>query len=174
MRLKAMKVHVAGISSTFIDWPDPISQAVIVFIAGCHHDCKGCQSLELKEESNFGAIDIDDLSNSLYDELILQRTNKLIFSGGDPLYRLEEVKYLIADLRNKVKDLQICIYTGFKYDEIKNQVSGLFDFIKTGMFDMNKRQQEGKTDFQIVLASTNQEFWDKNGNKLSENGIYKF
>lgn len=164
-------IPVVSIKSTFLDWPSPDDMAVVLYIAGCKHNCPGCQSPDLQDDRNFPQFDLDHVINVIRLKCKENRTNKVVFSGGDPIYHNEQLQKIIDDL--KKDKFEICIYTGFEYDEIKSKING-FDFIKTGVYDKTKRQESKKTDFEMVLASTNQKFFNGRGKLLSKNGILKF
>jgi anaerobic ribonucleoside-triphosphate reductase activating protein len=163
---------VVSAKMTFMDWPSPDDAAVIVYIAGCKHNCKNCQSPDLQNPSDFPYSDIDHVVDILIKYCKKYRTNKVVLSGGDPLYHNKQVQ-MVIDQMKKNGDYHFCIYTGFEFEEAKNLING-YDFIKTGVFDDNQYQESEKTDEHMVLASKNQKFYNSKGKLLTKNGILKF
>jgi organic radical activating enzyme len=100
-------------------------------------------------------------------------TNKLVFLGGDPLYKnnLELTTYLVNNLKD---EFNICIFTGYDIEYVKKLNIDGVKYWKCGTYDQTKSRQSKKTDKEYVLASPNQDFYDGNYNKLSENGILTF
>lgn len=120
---------------------------------------------------------INNLTNNMM-------TKECVISGGDPLYHSDLVKDIIKNLSN---DLKVCIYTGMTIDQVKDiwlQTDSIeywtnlpiFNnlIFKCGTFKQELYQEPDKTDDFIRLASTNQDFYNSNFNKLSENGILYF
>lgn len=159
---------------TFLDYPNAIDHAVIIYMIGCDNNCISCHNLKFKD-INYGE-DIKELYLSeLIDEIKIQfkknKTNKLILSGGDPLAKnnIEFTKNIIHFINKNV-----CIYTGKSIDFVKeNNVFG-FEYIKCGTYDETNKQISEKTDNYIQFASKNQELYGKDYKQLSINGRYYF
>lgn len=164
------KIPIASIDVTFLDWPTNGDHALIVYVPGCKHNCVGCQSPDLQYEEKFSQYDVYELAAFLEEELKKYRTDKIIFSGGDPLYHSEEIQSIIDYFGNSA---EFCIYTGFDYKDARKMVHG-YSYIKTGFYDKSLHRESKKTDSEMVLASSNQEIHDENGKLLTENGILKF
>lgn len=98
-------------------------------------------------------------------------TNKFIFQGGDPLY-IDNIN-LVKNILNKKGDFNICLYTGSSISKVK-ALKLSADFYKCGKFDSNHYQKPGKNEWQMSLASTNQNFFNKKYKKISKNGILRF
>ncbi len=99
---------------------------VVLWVAGCTHQCEGCQN-PCTWNIN-GGILFDELAeNELFEELSKDYISGITFSGGDPLHpaNLSETERLIKKVHNDFKEKTIWLYTGFMWEEI----SGL-DFIK--------------------------------------------
>lgn len=162
---------------TFIDYPDPSDWAVIFYVSGCCHNCIECQNKELQDptKGKTEIKDIEELHNIVKDASIHYRTKKVVFSGGDPLYKTNID--LLRDFLNKYgNEFEICIYTGYPIEFVKEQNIKGFKFIKCGRYFHTQSQyrKPGLTDKQFVLASSNQDFYDENYNKISINGILSF
>jgi anaerobic ribonucleoside-triphosphate reductase activating protein len=84
------------------------------------------------------------------------RKRKLIdgitLSGGDPFYQQEECLRLL----NRLPDVNVWIYTGFEYDEIKDtELAKRADVLVTGPY-IEELRCEGK-----MYGSSNQEIHRK-------------
>jgi anaerobic ribonucleoside-triphosphate reductase activating protein len=157
------------ITRTFVDFPDDDGDAVIVFLKGCQHGCKGCHSPSLQrfveiKNTHFFIEDILDVANSC------NKTRKVVFSGGDPLHPLHIKKIEYACNVLKSYGFSICIYTGHKINYVKMAFNGSFDFVKCGCYIEEEKQDSGKNDYCMILASKNQNFYNDKYKRLSKNG----
>lgn len=159
------------IRRTFVDYPSDDGDAVIVFFHGCKHNCKGCHSPSLQKyieivDLHWLIDDIVDVSNQF------EKTRKVVFSGGDPLYDIKRIKKLtyVCNELNKM-GYHICIYTGNDIEYAKQYLKDCkFDFIKCGRYIEEEKQQSYKDDEGMTLASKNQNFYDGNFKKISKDG----
>lgn len=162
------------ITSSWLDYPDNCSLAVVVFFTGCLHSCKGCQNEELQQ---FGDnidteyLSYEDAIKKIEHECLRNRTDKVVLSGGDPLffYNQEFVQYLLDK-----NILDVCIYTGSDIDKVKEIGIHGFKYIKCGTYKEEEKQESMKNTEKMKLASSNQNFYNSNYEKISENGILFF
>jgi len=161
---------------TFLDYPDPEAHAFIIYCMGCNNLCIGCQNPAFgdheygKETARVSSIELHTLCESLSKKY---RTNKVIFSGGDPLFskNLDFIKNFLKDYKD---EFDFCVYTGFDVDYVrKNEVTG-FKFIKCGKFEIKNQLSSIKTDQYIQFASTNQQLFDSNLKLISQQGRFTF
>jgi len=165
-----MKIELP-IQTTWQDYPKSEDHALLVYSIGCEHGCKNCHNTILKTGNNTLDISTNDLYEILLKLSEKEKTNNVVFSGGDPLYKNLDC---IKEFLSINKDFDVCIYTGYDIEYVKrNNVNG-FCFIKCGKYDEKLKQSSGKTDEYIKLASTNQNFYDANLNMLSKNGVLYF
>lgn len=163
--------------TTWLDYPDNESLAVIVCLMGCDNCCKGCQNPDFKDylykNKSIVEYTVEEFINALKIECQKQRTNKVVLSGGDPLstFNIETVKQILRELGS---ELDFCVYTGHSIDYCREQGVYGFKFLKCGGFDLSKFRQSYKNDDEICFASSNQELYDSVYNLVSNNGIYKF
>lgn len=159
------------ISTSFLDYPDNSSLAIVFYMSGCDRNCNGCQNEDLKEY--LGYEDIDLLVEFLESKCIKEHTNKICLQGGDPLYKdnLFFTKYILSKLS---KRYDICIYTGANITEVKKLNLKGFKYIKCGIFDKTKYVGSKKTDEYIQFATRNQKLYDSNLNLLSKDGVFYF
>ncbi len=159
------------IQITWQDYPTSEDHALLVYSIGCEHGCKNCHNTILKTGKNIIDLSVNELYERLLQMSDKEKTKKIVFSGGDPLYKnLESIKEFLSIN----KDFDVCIYTGYDIEYVKqNNVVG-FSFLKCGKYDEKLKQSSGKNDDYIKLASINQNFYDADFNQLSENGALYF
>ena len=163
-------------SSTFIDYPDNESIAVLLYIMGCEQNCEGCHNPDFKNEYyNFGTkqFENEELITEIEKQSKRNKTNKIVFSGGDPLFpnNLEDLKFVLNKIKNK---FEIMIYTSYEIEHvIKQEITG-FSFIKCGVFNKKLFQEPTKNDDFIRFASKNQNLYNSKFELISDNGIYIF
>lgn len=159
---------------TYQDYPDNYSIAVLVYFYGCIHNCFNCHNPELQNFNNGKRINVFKLLKYIYQTCKLNRTNKIVLSGGDPLnYRnIDTIKFVLNQLEKN--NYEVCIYTGYSKDYIiANNIKG-FKYVKCGKYDECLFQLSEKTDDYLKFASSNQELYDNNLNLISRNGIFYF
>ena len=83
-------IHLAGLKETFLDFPNSEDIAVILFTYGCSHNCMGCQSPSLQDPFGGEVFSKEELLNLILDRCKGNATNKIVFSGGDPLYHTQD------------------------------------------------------------------------------------
>ena len=122
----------------------------------CEKECgmQVCQNGILATAKN---IDIE--INKLIDRYLSNPITKAISCGGlEPFDSWEDLKHLIGSLRDKTLD-DIVIYTGYKEEEIKNQIQYLRTYpniiIKFGRFIPNHKPHYDEI-LGIELISDNQ------------------
>ena len=160
---------------SFIDYPDNKSLAMCVVMMGCNHCCEGCQN-PLFQNPNYDigtrTVSVNQLVTELKEKCSKNNTNKIVLSGGDCLssYNINFTKELLKQLDG----YDVCIYTGYDIDYVKeNGVSG-YKFIKCGRFDILNKQESSKDDDKIIFASPNQILYNDVNEPLSKNGVYYF
>lgn len=167
-----MDKYTIVLEETWLDYPDPESNAIIVYFRGCEHHCKGCHSTILQQFCEYSESN-QEILEKIIDYCKRADTNKLVFLGGDPLYskNIELTTFLVDNLN---KEYDICIFTGYNIEYVKNLDLKDVKYYKCGSFDIDHKRESKKTDTEYVLASPNQNFYDGNYNQLSTNGILKF
>ena len=160
---------------SFLDYPDPENCCVLIYFLGCLHECIACSNPNLQNHDNKEGVTLDykDFEKRVKISCEKNLTNKVVLSGGDPLFKknISIVKHFLK--RNK-KNYDICIYTGNDISYVKkNKVEG-FKFVKCGKYNIRLRQQSMKSDTEMKFASTNQELYNEKYNLISKEGVYKF
>lgn len=114
---------------------------VVLWLAGCSHHCKGCQNPVTWDPE--GGIPFDDQARwELEEQLGKDYIDGITFSGGDPLYEgnREDVTRLAGEIRRKYPDKSIWLYTGYRWEEIKNlELMKYVDVVVDGRFILEER-----------------------------------
>ena len=93
---------------------------LVLFTCGCKHYCKDCHNKDTWNINNGTKHDIDTVIEYLYEKLSKYPYDGLTFSGGDPILQEEAILKIIIELRNRLKELNIWLYTGYVYEDIKD------------------------------------------------------
>ena len=166
-------------NQSWIDYPSN-SDCIVVTFLGCNHNCFNCQNKELQNynyvanNSQQQSVEIDylDLFYSLDIESHKYRTNKICFEGGDPLYykNIDGVRNFIHEYTSF---FDVCIYTGYNIDFVKNNNLYGAKYYKCGKYEEEfKDINYGKTNNQLIFASTNQKLYDGDYNQISIDNYY--
>ena len=166
------------LEETFLDYPSPDDSAVILFLPGCSHNCLGCQNPKLQElHEEWTYEEEQEILQNLQRLCFRCDTNKIVLSGGDPLSPCNRnLTIHICELlgKNPVYKYDICIYTGYDIEEVKEMELSGFEFIKCGKFDAHSMRESKKTDDYIQFVNTTQNLFDKDFNQISVDGRYYF
>lgn len=120
---------------------------VVVWVAGCKHNCPGCHNPEL-QDYNTGYELTTEIKHKIYTELSRPEIQGITFSGGDPLYQtpqvLTEISNLINEIKYKFPDKDIWLYTGFKFEDVINdtykwRIIDKVDVLVDGPYEEDKR-----------------------------------
>ena len=164
---------MVGFETTFLDYPSPDDMAVIVFLSGCTHNCPGCQNIALQKVGTHTEEEIGQIIAHIIELCERNDTNKVVLSGGDPLSPsninvTKQVCYYLGET------FDICIYTGYSVDEVKEMDIIGFKYIKCGKFDNKHLQKSEKTDDYIQFVNKTQNLYDSNYQQLSYEGRFNF
>lgn len=104
-------IRVAGFEKE--SYTDGIGIRYTIFVQGCKHNCLKCHNPETWDfkggaDTSISGIVDDMIENPLLDGVTI--------SGGDPMYRCDEVLSLIEEIKARTK-YNIWAYTGFTYEE---------------------------------------------------------
>ena len=166
-------MNLVNFDCTFIDYPSPNDWANIFYFSGCSHFCKSCQNQELQNYNIGKHYSVENLNTLISTLSKKNQTNKVVFSGGDPLHphNIKDIKYFLQQYGSLY---DICIYTGFEIDYVKqNEITG-FKFIKCGKYIESQKRKSGNFEKEFILASPNQNFYDSNYRQISKEGILKY
>lgn len=116
----------------------------VVFVQGCKHCCDGCQNPETWSFNGGIEVEVKTIAEDFKTRKLL---DGITLSGGDPFFQQEECVSLLKML----PDVNVWIYTGFEYEEIKNtELAQMANVIVDGRF-VKELRCEGK-----MYGSSNQ------------------
>lgn len=95
---------------------------VVLWVSGCSLHCKGCQNPSTWSYESGEPFD-EDAKIKLFKAINKSYIEGITFSGGHPLERrnLNDVYYLIAEIKDKFPNKNIWLYTGFTFEDIVNK-----------------------------------------------------
>ena len=109
---------------------------VVLWVSGCSHACPDCHN-KITWDPNCGVEFDEKAKQEIFDELSKDYISGLTFSGGDPLFKsnVNEVTNFAREVKEKFKDKTIWLYTGYKYEEIKDlEILKYIDVLVDGEF----------------------------------------
>lgn len=92
---------------------------VVLWVAGCNHNCKECHNPVTWDIR--GGIPFDGAAREeLYRELEKPYVSGITLSGGDPLHpdNREDIAELIGDICDRFPNKTIWLYTGYDWEAI--------------------------------------------------------
>ena len=125
---------------------DGYGYRTVLFLQGCVRHCKGCQNERAWDIALGTKIEVGNLARQLREICF---NKKLTISGGEPLLQKEALVVLLE----KLKDFDLCIYTGYNLNEVPADILKYLKYIKVGPYI-----QEFKTTTKPFVGSENQEF----------------
>lgn len=127
--------HINGFDITNGLWGTSVS----VWFQGCEHRCKNCFNPETW--NRFDKTVVDKNNNEIAQEILIELDKyfpkTLSFLGGDPMaeYNKNDLYEIICIIKNKKPNLKIAMWTGYTFNEIKNdKVVRLIDVIVDGKY----------------------------------------
>ncbi len=140
-----MKVRInrTDFTGSFSDGPGIRS---LVFMQGCTRHCKGCHNPSTWNPNEGQEIEISDLVAVIRENCI---NRKITITGGEPLLQMKALEELLDQLQ----DFDICLYTGYEYDEVPEYIKSRTTYLKAGPYIEELR----KTTIPFY-GSTNQKF----------------
>jgi len=132
-----VKLRLGGIvTNSVVDGP---GLRTVVFLQGCPRRCPGCHNQELLDAEGGREVTVEEALQEI-KATISPITQGITFSGGDPLLQPEAVYSLANGLKKQFPRLDIWLYTGYRYEEIKNlPVLELVDVLVDGPFEQDKK-----------------------------------
>lgn len=139
----------------------------VVWLSNCSHGCKGCFNQD--SWKNIGEEFDEDMVDRLLKDLSQPFISGITWSGGDPLHKrnYQEVLEISRRIKRDFPDKTIWLYTGYTYDQIKQDLSR-DEILKVADVLIDGKYEEG-TQAKPFRGSGNQRllYLDDNG------GIYK-
>ena len=114
---------------------------VVLWVAGCTHCCKGCQNPSTWNPDG-GLLFDEGAKQEIFEQLNQSYISGITFSGGDPLHcaNREDVKKLMAEIKEKYPDKTIWLYTGDVWQNIMHySLMKYVDVLVDGEFKLDLR-----------------------------------
>ncbi|MEW6697165.1 MAG: anaerobic ribonucleoside-triphosphate reductase activating protein [Bacillota bacterium] len=147
------RLRLGGITAnSVVDGP---GLRTVVFLQGCPRRCPGCHNQELLDAGGGRDVTVEEALQEI-KAMISPITQGITFSGGDPLMQPEAVYDLADRLKKEFPRLDIWLFTGCRYEEVKHlPVLQLVDVLVDGPFEQEKK------DLDLVFrGSSNQRLID--------------
>ena len=115
-------IRIAGINQN--DFINGQGISVSLFLQGCPFHCKGCHNPETWDPNSgleYDEFEIIDKIIYIIDKNGIQRNLSIL--GGEPLDTKEKrefIKLLIDSVKKEYPNIIICIWTGYQYNNIKD------------------------------------------------------
>ena len=109
---------------------------VVLWTAGCCHNCKGCHNPETHDNS-VGEKFNTEHKEQLFEQLADDNIDGITLTGGDPLmlYNHKDLLPLLKEIRTKFPDKTIWAWTGFTWENIKDsEIIRYIDVLIDGRF----------------------------------------
>ncbi len=122
----------------------------VIWTQGCSIHCRDCWNKEM-----WSFITKNEIStNKLFCNIIKENNIEgVTILGGEPFDQYEELLILVKQIRKT--DLSIILYTGYSFNELKNEnkteILNFIDIIITDRYDENYRTRNGG-----LVGSSNQ------------------
>lgn len=86
-----------------------------IYFAGCTHQCEGCHNPQ-----SWAADGGKEMSEDELLKVVAYNRFPVTFSGGDPLFQLDEVAHLAQRLKRELNS-NIWCYTGYRWEQIADK-----------------------------------------------------
>lgn len=141
---------------TNIDMVNGEGLRVVLWLSGCAHHCEACHNPETWDDKS-GILFDEEAKKELFMYLQEEFITGLTLSGGDPLYlnHREEVESLLKQVKEKLPNKTVWVYTGYLWEEIKEEkMMDYIDVLIDGKFQIEKASSKypwaGSTNQRII------------------------
>lgn len=116
----------------------------VVFISGCKHGCQGCFNREAWNFRNGEEFTINEQLEVIEDIKSNPLLSGLTLCGGDPFFSARDASAFLSLCREHIPDLNVWAYSGFTFEEIKQdedmlELLMLCDVLIDGKFIENEK-----------------------------------
>ena len=147
---------------------------ISVYTYGCIFHCKNCFNSELWDLDK-GEVWTDDTTDYLISLVKSSNISRVSFLGGEPLLdrNIDELKRVLKRLREEFPKIQIWVYSGYTYEQIKdrnlNDLLSYIDILVDGRYIDELRDYTLK-----FRGSSNQRVIDVNKSIQQDKIILKY
>lgn len=154
---------------TFPDVSNGKGCRAVLWIQGCSHHCQGCHNPETWDFCK-GREFTEEYKDKLISIINLPYIQGVTLSGGDPLDSFDDVYKLLLEVKERCKDKDIWLYTGYTLEEIQNsekrKILPMINVLVDGLYEEKKRD--------ITLAfrgSSNQTIWENHNGEFVKSSL---
>ena len=125
----------------------------VIWVQGCNKRCKGCIAADAWDTTGGINTDVGDLAEQIIEQ---KNIEGITISGGEPFLQQQPLVELVHQIR-RMNDLGVIIYTGMKYEEIKDtELAQCADLIIDGEYveDLNDNKSLRGSSNQNVICLT--------------------
>lgn len=92
---------------------------VVLWVAGCSHNCPGCQN-PITHNPNGGILFDDAAMNEIREQLSHDYIAGITLSGGDPLHEAnrKEISNIVTMVKNEYPTKTIWLYSGYTWEKV--------------------------------------------------------
>lgn len=156
-------------SITYPDISNGKGCRVVLWIQGCSHHCQGCHNPETWDFCK-GREFTEEYKNKLISIINLPYIQGITLSGGDPLDSFDDVYNLLLEVKEKCKDKDVWLYTGYTLEEIQNsekqKILPMVNVLVDGLYKEKQRD--------VTLAfrgSSNQTIWENHNGEFVKSSL---
>ena len=94
---------------------------VVLWVAGCSHNCRGCHNPVTWDPN--GGLKFDKAAEEeVFEQLSKKYISGITFSGGDPFHaaNIPDVRELAKKIKTEYPEKTVWVYTGSLWEDIKN------------------------------------------------------
>ena len=147
---------------------------ISVYTYGCIFHCKNCFNSELWDLDR-GEIWTDDTTDYLISLVKSSNISRVSFLGGEPLLdrNINELKKVLKRLREEFPKIQIWVYSGYTYEQIKDR--NLNDLLSYIDILVDGRYVDELRDYTLKFrGSSNQRVIDINKSMQQDKIVLKY
>jgi anaerobic ribonucleoside-triphosphate reductase activating protein len=138
------------------------TSSIDIYVSGCKEPhCLGCHNSELWDFEVGKPYDgfLKDILQKI--EMYEGMIDNISIMGGEPLDQDSSDLFDLMSWLDTVKSpkTKIWLYTRYPFKEVPDIFKSIADYVKCGMYNENKLNTEGKRQYGIKLASTNQKIY---------------
>jgi anaerobic ribonucleoside-triphosphate reductase activating protein len=114
---------------------------VVLWVAGCSHQCAECQN-PVTWDPNGGLLFDESAKKEIFEQLDKDYVSGVTYSGGDPLFlaNREEITKLAQEIKEKYPNKTQMLYTGYEWESVKElPVMKCLDVVVDGRYEACKR-----------------------------------
>lgn len=129
-----------------------------LWVQGCNKRCEGCIAQSLQDINGGRVVLISELT----EKIIQSNADGITISGGEPFLQAEPLALLVEQVKKKLADIGVIIYSGMLYEELCEMTSAqkllnfvdlLIDGVYMKELDDNKPMRGSSNQRLIFLSS---------------------